>query len=227
MSEIVLALNGKVSTKPSEKQRVKDNVIKVKKFLNKPSPYALMIAPQVNEILTSRGLMTSEVRLMKIDEKKDLLMRHDHHQMPESNREPVSESLILEKLFDTLHCQAFLPNLNAEGLEYCKIGHESEVPLVLQFLNHSKSGDTSSFVVDGISRPGLVQKKGKHYVKGTIDFVAISTTPGNVSKSIIGIEIKTRASPATFQNERKRQAILDLNNPNKFRSKKDNSLLYR
>ena len=48
----------------------------------------------------------------------------------------------------------------------------------------------------------IFETKTKKYVKGTIDFIATATVPGSNSNSLIGIEIKTRASSSTFQKER-------------------------
>ena len=223
----MVELGTKLSTKNTERQRQTDHLAKLKKFLQNPSPYVLMSRPKLDEIMNSRGILNTENRSKKVDEKKDLLIAHDKGELPTTTVIEAGPTSISEKLLDTLHCQAFLPKLNAEGLEYCKIGHDSEVPLAIQFLGHSCKGDTSGFVVHGISRPGLVAKKGKEYVKGTIDFIAAATTPESDVKSIIGIEVKTRVSSSTAQAERRRQQRLLMNNPNLAAVRGNNSLLYR
>ena len=135
-----------------------------------------MIGKQLDDLIGRRGLMTPETLRMKVDEKRSFLIAADNGDIaiPTSNA-TQEESSLYERLLDTFHCQAFLPKLNAEGSEYCKIGHESEVPLAKQLLRHSQEGATAGFVIHGISRPGLVGKKGKLYVKGTIDFFVAAT----------------------------------------------------
>jgi hypothetical protein len=47
----------------------------------------------------------------------------------------------------------------AKGKEYCKMGHDLEVPFAQKLLQHSKEGLTK-FEVEDIYRVGLVGKRG-------------------------------------------------------------------
>jgi len=59
---------------------------------------------------------------------------------------------------------SFLPRLTAKGREFCKLGHELELPFAIKFLQQSKEGHTK-FTVEKIYCVGLVGKKGKLYAK--------------------------------------------------------------
>lgn len=95
---------------------------------------------------------------------------------------------------------SFLPRLTAKGKEFCKLGHELELPFARKLLQHSKEGLTI-FDVEKIYRVSLVGKMNEMYVKALCDFVASAVIDGE--KQLVGVECKaSRVTPGTHQRER-------------------------
>ncbi|MFN9978962.1 MAG: hypothetical protein ACK53Y_03560, partial [bacterium] len=94
---------------------------------------------------------------------------------------------------------SFLPRLTAKGKEFCKLGHELELPFVIKLLKHSDEGLTK-FTVEKIYRVGLLGKKDELYAKASCDFIAgVIVEAENL---LVGVECKARLSPGTDQRER-------------------------
>lgn len=94
-----------------------------------------------------------------------------------------------------------LPILNAL---YCilafSVGNEKEGPLLQNFLNVSKDdGESTLYSVSSIYRPGMVEKKHAPYVKTTVDGIGCADING--LKQLVGIEVKTRVTHSTRQQE--------------------------
>jgi hypothetical protein len=94
---------------------------------------------------------------------------------------------------------SFLPRLTAKGREFCKLGHELELPFAIKLLQQSKEGLTK-FTVEKIYRVGLAGKKDKLYAKALCDFIAGVVIEGE--NLLVGVECKARLSPGTDQRER-------------------------
>ena len=223
MNSLIDGLDGKKSKKPSEKERQRDNLKELKKFLDHPTPYTLWKAPKLNDELKRRGLSTAG----NVKDKKDRLLMNDNGLTPEGEEDEGSRLTTNDKLLDTLICQSFLPSLSAIGLEYCKIGHANEVPLAKKLLEHSQSGLTAGFKIQEISRPGLVMKNDQEFAKGTIDFIALALVPSSEEATLIGIEVKSRTSPGTTQEERLRAQRIRQQNPNRRNTVIDATSKYR
>jgi hypothetical protein len=90
----------------------------------------------------------------------------------------------------------FMLKLSGKGKEYAKVGHRNEEPLLEALL---KSSENPHKVLQ-IMRPGLVSKHGYSYVKTSVDAIGfIKTEDGDLE--IVGIEIKSRVTNASFQGE--------------------------
>jgi hypothetical protein len=70
-----------------------------------------------------------------------------------------------------------LPRLSAKGKEYCKTGHQLEIPLGKKLLKHSKENITI-FQVEKLYRVGLVGKSDEMYAKASADFIGVACMEG-------------------------------------------------
>jgi len=122
-----------------------------------------------------------------------------------TNRSP-EEQVKFDLLCAIIKC-SFLPKLTGARREHCTAGHKNETPLVKQLVADSESTDVDTcFKVEAVCQPGLVGKAEKLYAKDSIDFLAFATPPAvegeqEPTASLVGIEVKTRATPGTAQDE--------------------------
>ena len=103
------------------------------------------------------------------------------------NPRPEGFSLVQSSLLRMIVKSSFLPRLTAKGKEFCKLGHELELPFARKLLQHSKEGLTI-FDVEKIYRVSLVGKMNEMYVKALCDFVASAVIDGE--KQLVGVECK-------------------------------------
>jgi hypothetical protein len=99
----------------------------------------------------------------------------------------------------------FLPKLSTKGKEYCKMGHNLELPYAELLLMHSKEALTY-FIVDEIFCVGLVGKENELYAKASFDFMAVTIIENQ--KHLVGVECKARVTSATQQRERAQSELL-------------------
>ncbi len=100
---------------------------------------------------------------------------------------------------------SFMPKLTAKGKEYCKSGHQLELPFGKKLLKHSKEGITR-FRVEKLYLVGLVGKSGEMYAKASANFIGIAIID-NV-ETLVAIECKARLTPAMHQREREHAELL-------------------
>jgi len=98
-----------------------------------------------------------------------------------------------------------MPRLTAKGREYCKMGHQLELPFAHKLLQHAKEGLTL-FIVEDIYCVGLVGKCSMMHAKASCDFIAIVVIDGE--KKLVVVECKARATPSTQQQERAHTDVL-------------------
>ena len=91
-----------------------------------------------------------------------------------------------------------LPRLSAKGKEYCKTGHQLEIPLGKKLLKHSKENITI-FKVEKLYRVGLVGKSDEMYAKASADFIGVACMEG--VHALFAVECKGRVTPGTAQRE--------------------------
>ena len=113
--------------------------------------------------------------------------------------QPEGAALVGTTLLKQIVKSSFLPRLTAKGKEFCKLGHELELPFVIKLLKHSDEGLTK-FTVEKIYRVGLLGKKDELYAKASCDFIAGVIVEGE--NLLVGVECKARLSPGTDQRER-------------------------
>eukprot|EP00542_Grammatophora_oceanica_P001818 CAMPEP_0194065850 /NCGR_PEP_ID=MMETSP0009_2-20130614/85696_1 /TAXON_ID=210454 /ORGANISM="Grammatophora oceanica, Strain CCMP 410" /LENGTH=642 /DNA_ID=CAMNT_0038718741 /DNA_START=1379 /DNA_END=3307 /DNA_ORIENTATION=+ len=105
------------------------------------------------------------------------------------------------------HKSSILPKLTGAKRESCTAGHKIEKPLVERLVAHSESSNVDTRLkVQAVCQPGLVGKAEKLYAKDLIDFLAYATPTTaegepEPTESLVGIEVKTRVTPHTAQDE--------------------------
>lgn len=108
---------------------------------------------------------------------------------------------LLKKIIEA----SFMPKLTARGKEYCKAGHQLELPYGNKLLQHSKEGITK-FKVENLFRVGLVGKHGELYAKASTDFIGVGVIDG--VETLFAVECKARLAPGTHQHEREHAELL-------------------
>ncbi len=112
--------------------------------------------------------------------------------------------------------------LTAKGKEYCKSGHQLELPFGKKLLKHSKEGITR-FRVEKLFRVGLVGKNGEMYAKASTDFIGVAII-GNL-ETLVAIECKARVTPGTHQREREHAELLSRGGQGHYASTSNSSTL--
>mmetsp|Transcript_7145 Transcript_7145/g.10465 ORF Transcript_7145/g.10465 Transcript_7145/m.10465 type:complete len:544 (+) Transcript_7145:549-2180(+) len=97
-----------------------------------------------------------------------------------------------------------MPKLYGREKEYCKRGHELEVPAAKRLLREGRENE-----IVKIFKTGLVQKKEQPHEKTTIDFVAIKETSDG-DRKLIGVEMKARLRNKTLQAQQERARLQAL-----------------
>jgi hypothetical protein len=113
--------------------------------------------------------------------------------------QPEGVFLVRTSLLRQIVKSSFLPRLTAKGREFCKLGHDLEIPFARKLLQQSKEGLTK-FTMEKIYRVGLVGKRDHLYAKASCDFIAGVIIKGE--NLLVRVECKARVTPATDQRER-------------------------
>lgn len=112
------------------------------------------------------------------------------------------ESVHLRRKNRTLLKCTYMKPLTGKSKEWCKLGHELEVPLVKQFISDCNW-------VTAVYKAGLVQMRERPYIKDSIDFLGVGRD-GNNEGRLFGVEVKGGVTPGTLFKERERGARLGL-----------------
>jgi hypothetical protein len=194
----------------------KKNIEKLLKWLDESPlrrPYVLLTKGKlIDECITKFGGKKSSY---KSSDMESLIQRLSTYQTDPTyitlqNRrvhdaESTSDSFLHTSFLKQIVKSSFLPKLTAKGKEYCKMGHNLELPFAQKLLQHSKEGLTI-FQVEDIYRVGLVGKKDEMYAKASCDFVAGIVIAGE--KQLVGVECKARVTPRIHQREREHAVFL-------------------
>jgi hypothetical protein len=116
-----------------------------------------------------------------------------------ANPQPEGFSFLQTSLLRMIVKSSFLPRLTAKGKEFCKLGHELEIPFAKKLIEHSNA-ELTLFKVEKIFCMGLVAKQDELYVKASCDFVTCAVVEGE--RQLVGVECKAQVTPGTYQRER-------------------------
>jgi hypothetical protein len=199
--------------------REQGNIKKVVTFLECNDifvrPYIIKGKSDLVSIATKKGFDKDESKIKTSDELAIMLGEHDRSTGGVSGSEAPMDSL-QKDLIRLMLESSFMPKLTAKTKEYCKVGKNNEDPVMRKVLEHSNERQTTH-KIDVAYKWGLVEEVERPQNKGSVDFVCGGRKDlgGGVfsDEGLFAVEVKTRTTGATIQQEHHRQRIANNANP--------------